>query len=291
MILGAGLSLARAAAVTRVRPPLTSTRASRTPRGPAGRSASGTTTTAMEASTYGEHSVHFASGGQTDADAAVAAAVARAGVSVVLGSKSFTRKAILTEMGLPYRVVVADIAEKAIRMDTPVALVAALAGAKADTIVARLRNGTAKSVGDDDVTSFDTTRSLLITCDQVVVHEGAIREKPESEAQARLFVRSYGDAPATTVGAVAVTDVLTGERFGPIVDRCSVFFDPIPDDVVDALIAEGTCLHCAGGLMVEHPKMISLTKKTEGSTDALMGLSKASVGELLLRALEKRERC
>ena len=82
MILGAGLSLARAAAVTRVRPPLTSTRASRTPRGPAGRSASGTTTTAMEASTYGEHSVHFASGGQTDADAAVAAAVARAGVSV-----------------------------------------------------------------------------------------------------------------------------------------------------------------------------------------------------------------
>jgi len=84
---------------------------------------------------------------------------------------------------------------------------------------------------------------------------------------------------------------LTGERFGPIVDRCSVFFNPIPDDVVDALIAEGTCLHCAGGLMVEHPKMISLTKKTEGSTDALMGLSKASVGELLLRALEKRERC
>ena len=291
MILGAGLSFARAAAVTRVRPPLTSTRASRTPRGPAGRSASGTTTTAMEASTYGEHSVHFASGGQTDADAAVAAAVARAGVSVVLGSKSFTRKAILTEMGLPYRVVVADIDEKAIRMDTPEALVAALAGAKADTIVARLRNGTAKSVGDDDVTSFDTKRSLLITCDQVVVHEGAIREKPESEAQARLFVRSYGDAPATTVGAVAVTDVLTGERFGPIVDRCSVFFDPIPDDVVDALIAEGTCLHCAGGLMVEHPKMISLTKKTEGSTDALMGLSKASVGELLLRALEKRERC
>jgi len=297
MILGAGLSLARAAAVARVRPPLTSRRASRTPRGPAGRSASGTTTTAMEASTYGEHSVHFASGGQTDADAAVAAAVARADVPVVLGSKSFTRKAILTEMGLPYRVVVADIDEKAIRMDTPEALVAALAGAKADAIVARLRNGTAKSVGDvgdDNVTVSNevwSTRSLLITCDQVVVHEGAIREKPESEAQARLFVRSYGDAPATTVGAVAVTDVLTGERFGPIVDRCSVFFNPIPDDVVDALIAEGTCLHCAGGLMVEHPKMISLTKKTEGSTDALMGLSKASVGELLLRALEKRERC
>ena len=92
------------------------------------------------------------------------------------------------------------------------------------------------------------------------------------------------------MGAVLVTDLATGERFGPIVDRCVVHFDPIPDDVVDHLIAEGTCLHCAGGLMVEHPKMTALTRKTEGSTDALMGLSKASVGGLLLRALEKRRR-
>ena len=233
----------------------------------------------MADSTYGEHSVHVASGGQTDADATVAAAVARAGVAIVLGSKSFTRKAILAEMGVPYRVVVADIDEKAIRMDTPEALVAALADAKADAIVARMRS-------DAD----DADDALLITCDQVVVHEGAIREKPESEAEARAFVRSYGASPATTVGAVLVTDLATGERFGPIVDRCVVHFDPIPDDVVDHLIAEGTCLHCAGGLMVEHPKMTALTRKTEGSTDALMGLSKASVGGLLLRALEKRRR-
>ena len=279
MILGARLSLARAATAARVRPPLASRRASRTPRGPAGWSASGTTTTAMADSTYGEHSVHVASGGQTDADATVAAAVARAGVAIVLGSKSFTRKAILAEMGVPYRVVVADIDEKAIRMDTPEALVAALADAKADAIVARMRS-------DAD----DADDALLITCDQVVVHEGAIREKPESEAEARAFVRSYGASPATTVGAVLVTDLATGERFGPIVDRCVVHFDPIPDDVVDHLIAEGTCLHCAGGLMVEHPKMTALTRKTEGSTDALMGLSKASVGGLLLRALEKRRR-
>ena len=279
MILGARLSLARAATAARVRPPLASRRASRTPRGPAGWSASGTTTTAMADSTHGEHSVHVASGGQTDADATVAAAVARAGVAVVLGSKSFTRKAILAEMGVPYRVVVADIDEKAIRMDTPEALVAALADAKADAIVARMRS-------DAD----DADDALLITCDQVVVHEGAIREKPESEAEARAFVRSYGASPATTVGAVLVTDLATGERFGPIVDRCVVHFDPIPDDVVDHLIAEGTCLHCAGGLMVEHPKMTALTRKTEGSTDALMGLSKASVGGLLLRALEKRRR-
>ena len=297
MILGARLSLARAAAAARVRPPRAARRASRTPRGPAGRSASVPTTTAMEASTYGEHSVHSASGGQTDADAAVAAAVARAGVPVVLGSKSFTRKAILGEMGLPYRVVVADIDERAIRMDTPEALVSALAAAKADAIVARIRDGTARvsidggghSDDDDDGHLEDSLSAcLLITCDQVVVYDGAIREKPTDAAEARRFITSYGEKPVSTVGAVAVTDLVTGERFGPIVDRATVRFDPIPTHVVDFLIAEGTCLHCAGGLMVEHPKMVALAGETKGSADALMGLSKATVGRLLLEALEKR---
>jgi septum formation protein len=255
----------------------------------------------MEASTYGEHSVHSASGGQTDADAAVAAAVARAGVPVVLGSKSFTRKAILGEMGLPYRVVVADIDERAIRMDTPEALVSALANAKADAIVSRIRDGTVSvSVDelrgdatdgrvDDDGTSSDSlSKCLLITCDQVVVYDGAIREKPRDACEAKRFITSYGEKPVSTVGAVAVTDLVTGERFGPLVDRSTVRFDPIPQDVVDFLIDEGTCLHCAGGLMVEHPKMVALAAETQGSADALMGLSKATVGALLLEALEKR---
>jgi septum formation protein len=253
----------------------------------------------MEASTYGEHSVHSASGGQTDADAAVAAAVARAGVPVVLGSKSFTRKAILGEMGLPYRVVVADIDERAIRMDTPEALVSALANAKADAIVARIRDGTVSVSVDgggdvfdprvDDGSSNDSLSAcLLITCDQVVVYDGAIREKPRDASEARRFITSYGEKPVSTVGAVAVTDLVTGERFGPLVDRATVRFDPIPTHVVDFLIDEGTCLHCAGGLMVEHPKMVALAAETEGSADALMGLSKATVGALLLEALEKR---
>jgi septum formation protein len=253
----------------------------------------------MEASTYGEHSVHSASGGQTDADAAVAAAVARAGVPVVLGSKSFTRKAILGEMGLPYRVVVADIDERAIRMDTPEALVSALANAKADAIVARIRDGTVSVSVDgggdvtdprvDDGSSNDSLSAcLLITCDQVVVYDGAIREKPRDASEARRFITSYGEKPVSTVGAVAVTDLVTGERFGPLVDRSTVRFDPIPQDVVDFLIDEGTCLHCAGGLMVEHPKMVALAAETQGSADALMGLSKATVGALLLEALEKR---
>ena len=40
--------------------------------------------------------------------------------------------------------------------------------------------------------------TLLITADQVVVYEGVIREKPESDAEARAFIAGYGVAPAVT---------------------------------------------------------------------------------------------
>ena len=59
----------------------------------------------------GEASVGEASGGQTSADAATAAELKDAGIKVILGSKSFTRKAILKEMGIDYTVAVADIDE------------------------------------------------------------------------------------------------------------------------------------------------------------------------------------
>ena len=41
-----------------------------------------------------------------------------------------------------------------------------------------------------------------------------------------------------------------------LMSRCSppqVEFKSIPEEVVDQLVAEGTCYSCAGGLMVEHP--------------------------------------
>ena len=50
----------------------------------------------------GKASVGEASGGQTSADAATAADLKDAGIKVILGSKSFTRKAILKEMGIDY---------------------------------------------------------------------------------------------------------------------------------------------------------------------------------------------
>lgn len=224
-------------------------------------------------STYGAHTVHAASGGQTAGDLAIVHALTTAGVKITLGSKSFTRKSILTEMGLPYEIEVAGIDEKAIRFEDPNQLVTALALAKADAI--------RKIIKNDDQDTF------LITCDQVVVYDGQICEKPNDETQARAFIKSYGKKPVSTVGSIAVTDLATGAVFSKN-DTNTITFSNIPDATIDALIQEGTCLQCAGGLMVEHDLLVPLILRMDGSIDGLMGLNKKVLTELCMNALAAR---
>ena len=101
--------------------------------------------------------------------------------TLILGSSSSSRRAILQNLGVPFSVVAAGIDEQAIRRDTPEALVIALAHAKADAVLAKLRS-------PSGAVTADSARSpLLITADQVVVHDGRILEKPADAAQARSF--------------------------------------------------------------------------------------------------------
>ena len=169
----------------------------------------------------------------------------------------------------------ADIDEKAIRCDMPEELVMALARAKAAAIRARMAAGAAEAAG--------AKPALLITADQVVVHRGVILEKPESAAQARAFIRGYSRSSARTCGAIMVTNLATGAAAASL-DLAEVFFNAIPDDVAETLIAEGGVLHCAGGLMVEHPRVEPHVERIDGGMDSVMGLSKAVTQRLLLEA-------
>ncbi len=46
-------------------------------------------------------------------------------------------------------------------------------------------------------------------------------------------------------------------RYGPLIQNpyflYKVYFKPIPEEVIERLVADGGCLACAGGLMIEHP--------------------------------------
>lgn len=201
-----------------------------------------------------------------------------ANTRVILGSSSQIRRKLMDklceEVGenlLRYDVLTADIDEKAIRRKDPSELVTVLAKAKAEAIKKKMK--LLQEPGQEG-------EALLITCDQVVVHEGRILEKPETAEEAREFIAGYARNPCSTVGAVAVTDLGTG-RVELEVDEAHIHFTPIPVDTVDALVEEGEVFWCAGGLMVEHEMVQPHVTKIEGTMDGVMGLPKARVLGLL----------
>ena len=206
-------------------------------------------------------------------------------VRIILGSKSKTRREIMQKMGIEYEAVSADIDEKAIRFDTAEMLVEQLAIAKANAILEKMMMG--KEDGDDLVKmkDFEKRRTILVTCDQVVTYEGDIREKPETEAEAREFMKSYKEGkPCSTVGSIRVLDVVTGKSSSSV-DVCTIHFKEISDDVVDYLIEEGEVMWCAGGLMVEHERVKPFLTKIDGTENGVMGLDDTVLERLLLDIL------
>lgn len=198
-------------------------------------------------------------------------------VRVILGSKSATRRQIASEMKIEHETMSADIDEKAIRFDDPGKLVEALAKAKAEAILKRLSK--------EEKKTEEKKRTLLITCDQVVVFDGKIREKPETEEEARMFMRSYKENnPCSTVGSIRVTDVETGKSASSV-DVCTIHFKEISEEAMDFLIEEGEVMWCAGGLMVEHEKVRPFVTKIDGSEDGVMGMDKAVCARLINEVL------
>lgn len=168
------------------------------------------------------------------------------------------------EFEFTYETLSADIDEQAIRHDVPTQLVALLAEAKASALINKL-------------TASEGTPSngYLITCDQVVVHQGRILEKPASEEEARAFIKSYANSFASTVGSVMCTALSTG-RSSSAVDVADVYMVELPGENVNQLVEEGIIFRCAGGLMVEHP-LVAPYVTIHGGLDRIMGLDKLTL--------------
>ncbi|XP_066383697.1 uncharacterized protein [Miscanthus floridulus] len=177
---------------------------------------------------------------------------ASSALRLILGSSSASRRQILSEMGYKFTLLSVDIDEKAIRKENPEELVVALAHAKADAILEKMqKNGMMKEIVD----SQETT--LMITADQVVIHDGVIREKPSTPEEARKFIKGYSESHAATIGSVLITNVKTGAR---------------REGWDKAEIEEGNVFYVAGGLLVEHPLTSPLVEAIVGTIDSVMGL-------------------
>jgi septum formation protein len=173
---------------------------------------------------------------------------------LILGSSSIWRRRVMMKLGAPFDVISPDIDEKAIRHPDPFDLTHAIAIAKAEALMGTL-DGPA----------------LIVTCDQVAVFAGEVREKPESADQAREWLRSYRGKTVQTVTAVVVTDVAAlVQTFG--VDVASVAYGAITEAAIESAIARGDVLNSCGAFTVDDPDLGRYVEGIEGEKESIEGL-------------------
>ena len=215
---------------------------------------------------------------------------------IILGSGSASRRAILESAGLKdLDVIVPNVDEPNIGVyerenHHSEKLVKMLAEAKCDAILDMLNavsSGSEMKTSSsiiirqeavDDHLSSDT-QYILLTGDSVVTYHGQIREKPSSLEEARRFIAGYSNNCCSTVSAVCVQNLRTGKR-AIAVHRATVYFETMPDEIINKLSADREVTQCAGGLMVEHPLVSDYISKIDGGIDAVMGLDVSTVNRL-----------
>jgi septum formation protein len=188
-------------------------------------------------------------------------------MKIILGSSSPGRKKIMEELGYDFEVMVPDIDEKSIRRNTPHELVMAIAQAKADALLTKIKEP-----------------AVLIVSDQVVLFEGKIREKPIDENEAREYLLSYARGPAETLGAVVVVNTKTDKRMSDF-QTAKIYFKRLPLSVIEEHIKSGASLRGAGGFLIHDPLLSSYIDHIEGTIDSASGLSKDVVKQLLKNIL------
>jgi septum formation protein len=123
---------------------------------------------------------------------------------IILGSSSKSRQLILTELGLEFCTISANIDEKAIgdrsRGSSPSELVLQIARAKADHLLS------------NNLISPELKSSILLTADTVVVHKNQVIEKPTTADEYIENIKSYSTAPCLLVSGVVATDLANGNQ-------------------------------------------------------------------------------
>lgn len=176
-------------------------------------------------------------------------------MKIILGSSSKYRKAVLDGKGYQFEVMSPDIDEKAIRSKDYYKLPLLLARAKGDALLPK--------ISED---------ALVITSDQVVVCNGDLHEKPQDAVEAKLFLQKYGKGyPAETVSALVVTNTTNGKKAEGI-DIAKMYYNFIPDVVIDDFIKNGDPFSKAGGFAIQSPILQPYQNRLEGTEDSTMGM-------------------
>eukprot|EP00981_Chlorochromonas_danica_P010410 scaffold3216_cov177-Ochromonas_danica.AAC.2 len=121
-----------------------------------------------------------------------------------------------------------------------------------------------KAFGDRAADPDDLVRLLAIEKSRAILRQWQLSSSPSP-------------TPAPSITHHRIPLLLTADQV-----VATIHFDQIPEEVVDRLLSDGQALHCAGGLMVEHPLLQPYIKRIDGTMDSVMGLSCELLEKLLI---------
>jgi septum formation protein len=182
---------------------------------------------------------------------------------LILASASPRRRELLSQLGVPFDVVVADVIEHEETTTDPRVMVAHNAALKADWVSARHP--------DDIVLGADTT---------VFIDQHALN-KPRDSAEAREMLRRLSGRTHTVFTGLAVRRQSDGLKIDEGV-ASEVTFKTIDDTVIDAYLARVHTLDKAGGYGIQdHSDMIVAGYR--GSLSNIVGLPLETTKQILTR--------
>jgi septum formation protein len=179
-----------------------------------------------------------------------------------LASGSPRRRELLTQIGVPFSTVSADIDETPLIHESPSAYVERLARGKAEA-------GRGMVVCDSDF--------CVLGADTAVVLNGQILGKPVDEADACAMLMLLAGREHEVLTAIAVLD---GERCESRVVRSLVRFRSIGGDEAAAYWASGEPRDKAGGYGIQGLGAVFVAQ-LNGSYSAVVGLPLCETAELL----------
>jgi septum formation protein len=179
-----------------------------------------------------------------------------------LASGSPRRRELLTQIGVPFTAVSADIDETPLAHETPSAYVERLARGKAEAGRRALR-----AVVDGCVLGADTA----------VVLDGQILGKPLDQADAMTMLLSLSGREHEVLTAIAILD---GQHCESRVVRSLVRFRSITEQEAAAYWASGEPRDKAGGYGIQGLGAVFVAG-LEGSYSAVVGLPLCETAELL----------
>jgi len=189
---------------------------------------------------------------------------------LLLASASPARRRLLQQAAIPHRVRVSGLDEDAIRDPDPIRLVRRLAEAKALAV--------ANVAGAELRAEDGTICTALLACDSVLSFEGEVFGKPGDADQAierwQLMAGHWAELhtghcllragvdPAAVAGA--------NHRLDTVSTR--VLLAPLDQEAIEAYVATGEPLACAGGFALEGRGGL-LVERIEGCCSNVIGLS------------------